>query len=138
MAQVVFDRSPTAEAYVQGLNRGLALARTSRGTADAGIHIRGPLAVAHATATAPTLQRHSFPWSGYPYPLVTTSFDRGRSRHLTLRMLMQDKLSVERESLHGFGTRHDVRRRPQRLSVDIDRRLLRAWREEAAAARADR
>jgi hypothetical protein len=37
---------------------------------------------------------------GYPYaeyPLVTTSFDRGRSRHLTLRMLLQDQFQLDRD-----------------------------------------
>jgi hypothetical protein len=55
------------------------------------VNIHGPLAVASANVDA-----------GYPdfvpyYPLVTTSFDRGRSRHLTLRMLLQDQFQLDRD-----------------------------------------
>jgi hypothetical protein len=39
----------------------------------------------------------------YPeYPLVTTSFDRGRSRHLTLRMLLQDQFQLDRDGPYVY------------------------------------
>jgi hypothetical protein len=138
MAQVVYDRSPVEQAYIDGLTHGLALRQASGDRRDAGVRIRGPLAVANATATAPTVRRGYLPWYHYPYPLVTTSFDRGRSRHLTLRMLMQDQLALERDWLYGFETRHGARRMRPRLSLDIDRRVLRVWRREAAKAARDR
>ena len=99
-AQVVSDRGSVSDAYIEGLVRGLevgqgrgaAASPTMGGSArGASVQINGPLAI--ATATAPE----------YPYlppyfpPLVTTSFDRGRSRHLTLRMLLQDQFVYDRD-----------------------------------------
>lgn len=39
------------------------------------------------------------------YPLVTTSFDQGRSRHLTLRMLLQEQFAVDRAGPYMFVER---------------------------------
>jgi hypothetical protein len=87
-AQVVYDYSQITEAYVRGLEQGLALARGDGGN---GVTINGPLALAGAGSG-------SDPW--FPYydkPRVTTSFDHGRSRHRTLRMLLQDQFQIDRD-----------------------------------------
>src|SRR5512139_3930458 len=99
-AQVVFDRSESARAYVAGLERGLELGQALNSGGSVGI--RGPLAVSNAT----TVQ----PYSGYlapaGYPLITTSFDRGRSRHLTLRMLLQDQFALDQEGPYIYEQRY--------------------------------
>ena len=41
------------------------------------------------------------PWPWY-YPFVTTSFDRGRSRHQTLRMLLQDQFQLDRDGPYAY------------------------------------
>ena len=41
------------------------------------------------------------PGFGY-YPFVTTSFDRGRSRHQTLRMLLQDQFQLDRDGPYAY------------------------------------
>ena len=89
-AQVVYDRAAAADAYVEGLQRGLEMAETARSRDSGNVQINGPLAVANAPAPAVIAP---FP---YGYPLVTTSFDRGRSRHLTLRMLLEDQFAFDR------------------------------------------
>ncbi len=90
-AQVVYDRSRVADAYLQGLQRGLDTARLIAAGEGGSVQINGPLAVARATTSAPF---------GYfvpdYYPFVTTSFDRGRSRHLTLRLLLQEQFAIDR------------------------------------------
>jgi hypothetical protein len=93
MATVVRDWQPAAEAYVAGLERGLRLAR------GGDVTISGPLAVANsAGAVSP-----SDYWLPAPvYPLVTTSFDRGRSRHRTLRMLLQEQFALDQEGPYVF------------------------------------
>lgn len=96
-AQVVYDRSQVSEAYLEGLRRGLEVAGAIN-TAGGSVQISGPLAIANATS--PTT-----PYDVYPYPLVTTSFDRGRSRHLTLRQLLQDQFAIDRDSPFFFEER---------------------------------
>ncbi len=82
-----------------GLRRGVssavrdALAATVRENYGRGgsVNIVGPLAIAR-TDVAPPLPSFA------PYPaFVTTSFDRGRSRHLTLRMFLQDQFQLDRD-----------------------------------------
>lgn len=93
MATVVRDWQPVAAAYLAGVKRGLRLAR------GGDVAISGPLAVANSTGAV-------FPsayWVPAPaYPLVTTSFDRGRSRHRTLRMLLQDQFAIDEEGPYVF------------------------------------
>ena len=89
-AQVVYDRADVEEAYAAGLRDALETERTVQPPPPP-VQIYGPLAVANANVD-----------SGYGdfapyYPLVTTSFDRGRSRHLTLRMLLQDQFQLDRD-----------------------------------------
>jgi hypothetical protein len=98
MAQVVTMSPPRSDPYVQGVRDGLALAglEVAPEPAAAPLAINGPLAVA-------TANNAQFPF-GYPleYPLVTTSFDRGRSRHLTLRMLLQDQFQLDRDGPYVY------------------------------------
>ena len=89
-AQVIYDRSAVSEAYIEGLERGLQSARASGGTGGT-VQINGPLAIANA---APPSYAYLPP---YTRPLLTTSFDRGRSRYLTLRLLLQDQFALDRE-----------------------------------------
>ncbi len=91
-AQVVYDRSgATSRAYLEGLQRGLELG----GVLNTGgsVSLNGPLALANASGPAPYYD-YLPPLS---YPLVTTSFDRGRSRHMTLRMLLEDQFALDQE-----------------------------------------
>jgi hypothetical protein len=91
-AQVIYDHSQTPSdasvAYVDGLVQGLALARSESG-GGGDVLINGPLAVANSYGGA----------GAYPdyAPFVTTGFDRGRSRHQTLRMLLQDQFQLDRD-----------------------------------------
>jgi len=87
-APVVYDYSRVRDAYVDGLQQGLALAR-----AGGGVQINGPLAVAGARGGSVVVPGYE----PFYYPFVTTSFDRGRSRHLTLRMLLQDQFQLDRD-----------------------------------------
>ena len=94
-AQVVYDYSRQRDPYTQGLEDGIALARSVVPADDGDVYINGPLAVANAdpyvAVTTP------YPYYYPEYPLVTTSFDRGRSRHKTLRMLLQDQFQLDRD-----------------------------------------
>ena len=99
-AQVVYDYSRQRDPYTQGLEDGIALARSVVPADDGDVYINGPLAVANAdpyvAVTAP------YPYYYPAYPLVTTSFDRGRSRHLTLRMLLQDQFQLDRDGPYVY------------------------------------
>lgn len=78
-----------------------------------GVVVNGPLAVAVAGGAdggAPyggmePFGGGSWGFDPYYYPLVTTSFDQGRSRHLTLRMLLQDQFAVDRAGPYMFVER---------------------------------
>lgn len=91
-AQVIYDRSQERDAYTEGVSDGLALAAGGQGHGgEPSIQINGPLAVASAQTV-----EHGYDYAPY-YPFVTTSFDRGRSRHQTLRMLLQDQFQLDRD-----------------------------------------
>jgi hypothetical protein len=95
-AEVVYDRSPAPAAYVEGLIRGLELA--GGGTAGGGgVQINAPLVAGGGSSV---VARREYP--DYYFPLVTTSFDRGRSRHLTLRMLLEDQFAIDRDGPFVF------------------------------------
>ena len=101
-AEVVYDRSLVSEAYLRGLQRGLETAGAiAGGGGGGGVQINGPLAIARTTAPEPY---YDYYYPGY-YPLVTTSFDRGRSRHLTLRLLLQDQFAIDRAAPFVFEER---------------------------------
>jgi hypothetical protein len=95
-AEVVYDRSPASTAYVEGLVRGLELAHGA--AAGGGVQFNAPL-VAGGGSTV-VARREYVP--DYYYPFVTTSFDRGRSRHLTLRMLLEDQFAIDRDGPFVF------------------------------------
>jgi len=97
-AEVIYDRSRAA-AYMDGWRAGLAASMPTE-SGGSSVQINGPL-VTNAIAPAPYV-----PYlPPYYSPLVTTSFDRGRSRHLTLRMLLQDQFALDREGPFGFVER---------------------------------
>lgn len=100
-AQVIYDRSQLSAAYLRGLERGLETAGMVAGGGGGGVQINGPLAIANAAPPTPYYDQY---YPGY-YPLVTTSFDRGRSRHLTLRLLLQDQFAIDRAAPFVFEER---------------------------------
>jgi hypothetical protein len=101
-AEVVYDRSRVSEAYLRGLRRGLETAvLVAGGGGGGGVQINGPLAIANSARPAPYYDPY---YSGY-FPLVNTSFDRGRSRHLTLRLLLQDQFAIDRAAPFVFDER---------------------------------
>lgn len=112
LAQVVYDRPELSEDYVRGFREGLAQARVSARGGDVNIH--GPLAVSRAEARTPYVVAD--PYYTDPYPFVTTAFDRGRSRHLTLRMLLQDQFQLDRASPYVYPARF----LSPRLGVDLN------------------
>jgi hypothetical protein len=100
-AQVTTDGAPWHEGYAAGLR---AATELGGGGGGGGVQINGPLAIASArTADADG----GYPYALYPqwpwyYPFVTTSFDRGRSRHQTLRMLLQDQFQLDRDGPYAY------------------------------------
>jgi hypothetical protein len=98
-AQVVYDPGALTAAYAEGWRQGLAAVRQFQGGTPVSVQINGPLVAgggANSTGVDPW-------WPYYYYPsLVTTSFDGGRSRHLTLRMLMQDQFAIDREGPYVY------------------------------------
>jgi hypothetical protein len=90
-AEVIYDHSAWRSAYAEGFVQG-ALSAAAGGEEGNVLQVTGPLAVSQAHAEQPSV------WPlPYDYPFVTTSFDRGRSRHLTLRMLLQDQFQLDRD-----------------------------------------
>jgi len=106
------------ERYLAGLRAGMRLGAdtdaggsgggAAEGGAAAGgsVEINGPLAVTTVHVSDPAADGAWFPgaygdWSGY-LSLVTTSFDRGRSRHQTLRMLLQDQFQRDRDGPYAY------------------------------------
>lgn len=116
-AAVVYDRSELSEAYLRGLERGLATAGViAGGGGGGGVQINGPLAIAKGGSPAPY---YDYYYPGY-LPLVTTSFDRGRSRHLTLRLLLQDQFAIDRAAPFVFEERLVPPFGAPPLSVDLN------------------
>lgn len=95
-AEVVYDRSQTS-AYIEGWRAGIAANMPSENSGGS-VQINGPLAVANALAPSP----YPAYVAPYYYPFVTTSFDRGRSRHLTLRMLLQHQFALDRDGPFAY------------------------------------
>ncbi len=106
------------EQYLAGLRAGMQLGSDSSawggggGAAEGGaaaggaVEIHGPLAVTTVHVSDPAadgawLSGAYGDWPGY-LPLVTTSFDRGRSRHRTLRMLLQDQFQRDRDGPYAY------------------------------------
>jgi hypothetical protein len=119
-AEVVYDRSQMSQAYLRGLQRGLATADViAGGGGGGGVQINGPLAIAKGGSPAP-YYNYLYPgYAGY-LPFVTTSFDRGRSRHLTLRLLLQDQFAIDRAAPFVFEERLVPPFGAPPLSVDLN------------------
>jgi hypothetical protein len=101
--EVVSDIAGLTEAYVAGMRAALDLGGGGGG-GGGGVQINGPLAVASVRNSDVT---DGYPGAFYPpwpwyYPFVTTSFDRGRSRHQTLRMLLQDQFQLDRDGPYAY------------------------------------
>jgi hypothetical protein len=102
-AQVATDLSGLEQAYAAGLRDALQLTGGAGG-GGGGVQINGPLAVA---STRPAQNYGGYPMGLYPpwpwyYPFVTTGFDGGRSRHQTLRMLLQDQFAIDRDGPFAY------------------------------------
>lgn len=105
-AMVASDQARFEDAYRAGLDAGLSLVAGGGGGAAEGgaVQINGPLAVTNVH------ERQDVGWGpygwggGWPgyYPFVTTGFDRGRSRHQTLRMLLQDQFQIDRDGPYAY------------------------------------
>jgi len=96
-AAAVAEREAVTRAYMEGVERGMAA--VGREQDPAPVVFNGPLAVAVAAPTdAPAVYA---PWPPYA-PLVTSSFDRGRSRHLTLRLLLQEQFAIDRDGPYAY------------------------------------
>lgn len=96
------DESIIASAYAQGYQRALANTQQQAAAPPVNVQINGPFVAAAASGGNDYGGYGGYGygpnWLDYNSPaLVTTSFDRGRSRHLTLRMLMQDQFAIDRE-----------------------------------------
>jgi hypothetical protein len=93
--------APWSEGYVAGLR---AAVGGGGGGAGGTVQINGPLAIA---STRTSEENGGYPYGLYPswpwyYPFVTTGFDRGRSRHQTLRMLLQDQFQLDRDGPYAY------------------------------------
>jgi hypothetical protein len=109
---VASDAMRLEEAYRAGLSAGLNLGTADDGYARGGgggggaaaggtVEIIGPLAVANARSTDQGWGPY-YGWPGGYFPFVTTGFDRGRSRHQTLRMLLQDQFAIDRDGPYAY------------------------------------
>jgi hypothetical protein len=114
-ATVASDIARLDEAYRAGLSAGLSLVAAADreevagggggGAASGGaVEIVGPLAVANAYATDGGWGWAPYgPWPVGYFPFVTTGFDGGRSRHQTLRMLLQDQFAIDRDGPYAYA-----------------------------------
>jgi len=91
-AVVVSNRSRHVRDYSAGLRDGLRLLADRDDAVN--VTVNGPLGVASSESYSVDADYHV---DSYYYPFVTTSFDRGRSRHRTLRMLLQDQFQLDRD-----------------------------------------
>lgn len=103
IAPIATDVPPWAEGYVAGLRAAVELGGGGGG-AGGNVQINGPLAIA---STRTSEENGGYPYGLYPswpwyYPFVTTGFDRGRSRHQTLRMLLQDQFQLDRDGPYAY------------------------------------
>ncbi len=85
----LIDAAALEAAYRLGLAEGEGRARRLESLAVPEVHVRAPVVAAVCW--------YGTPWYSPYEPLVTTSFDRGRSRHLTLRLLLQEQFALDRE-----------------------------------------
>ncbi len=95
-AQAIYDYSGYRQAYAAGIEDAVAMLGNERPAGRSGaVQINGPLAVNNTSAGGIGYGGFgAFPWY---YPFVTTGFDRGRSRFLTMRLLLQDQFQLDRD-----------------------------------------
>jgi hypothetical protein len=100
-APVVVDGEAWSEGYAAGVRASAELG--GGGGSGGSVQINGPLAVASASVPESVAYPTAFypPWPWY-YPFVTTSFDHGRSRHQTLRMLLEDQFQLDRDGPYAY------------------------------------
>jgi hypothetical protein len=100
--EIVSDARGWDDGYVAGLQAGMNAGGGGGGSGGT-VQINGPLAVAtsRASESLPAYGDGLYPGPWY-YPFVTTSFDRGRSRHQTLRMLLQDQFQIDRDGPYAY------------------------------------
>ncbi|MDX2167412.1 MAG: DUF4124 domain-containing protein [Deltaproteobacteria bacterium] len=114
-APAAVERESLEDAYRAGLAAGQQIGVGGGGGGGGGaggvanggtVEIYGPLAVATAESRDSTpYVAPGFGWYGGGldyYPFITTGFDRGRSRHQTLRMLLQDQFAIDREGPFAY------------------------------------
>ena len=107
-AMVASDRAAIEDAYRAGLDDALSLVAGGGGggaAAGGSVQINGPLAVTTVHERQDVGGWGPYAWDGgWPgyYPFVTTGFDRGRSRHQTLRMLLQDQFQIDRDGPYAY------------------------------------
>lgn len=99
------------EAYRAGMLAGAQLGGGGGGGGGGGaatggaVDLTGPLAVTnvHVDSYADGVGwPEPYLWP-YEYPLVTTGFDRGRSRHQTVRMLLQEQFQIDRNGPFAYA-----------------------------------
>ena len=99
--QMVYDQSALTAAFAEGWQRGLQSVQETRASNPVTVQITGPLVAGGGSNGGYGGYGYGYgpgAWWANNYPaLVTTGFDGGRSRHLTLRLLLQDQFAVDRE-----------------------------------------
>jgi hypothetical protein len=102
-AQVVTEAGGWNDGFEAGVRAAAIELGGGGGAGGTGtVQINGPLAVA-SVRNSDSAGYPGFypPWPWY-YPFVTTGFDRGRSRHQTLRMLLQDQFQLDRDGPFAY------------------------------------
>lgn len=101
--EVVTDAGGWDDGYLAGLQAGMNPGGGGGGSGGT-VQINGPLAVAtsRASESQPAYGYGLYPPAPWYYPFITTSFDRGRSRHQTLRMLLQDQFQIDRDGPYAY------------------------------------
>jgi len=103
LAQVVYGNPESSPAYAEGVRDALmALAGDRSAEGRGSVQINGPLAVNNSNAGGLAYGYGGFGAFPWYYPFVTTGFDRGRSRFLTLRLLLQDQFQLDRDGPFAF------------------------------------
>lgn len=103
LAQTIYGNGGYARAYAEGVQDALvALAGERMGGGRGTVQINGPLAINNSSAPGIGYGYGGFGAFPWYYPFVTTGFDRGRSRFLTMRLLLQDQFQLDRDGPFAF------------------------------------
>ena len=138
MAQVVYDRS--YQWSRSGSRSAQAAVQPQPVVQDVHVSISGPLSVSEVVVApeftapfGPVYQPYGYNYYPYDGPRVATSFDRGRSRHRTVRMRLQEQFHYDRNG-PSLYVRGPVPRGP-RFSARLPRGLRPASCGRASATR---